>query len=92
MAALVALNHCGMRLSLGMRLYVACTLLAPLVSGHAILMDVEGASPRLGISGTRGTGAAITGSASKLRPFTDAAMYADETRCGGVGSNDDPDV
>ena len=92
MAALVALNHCGMRLSLGMRLYIACTLLAPLVSGHAILMDVGGASPRIGISGTQGTGAAITGSGTKLRPFTDAAIYADETKCGSVGSNDDPGV
>ena len=80
-----------------MRLALACTLLvAPLVSGHAILLDVTSgagvAYPRTGISGTQGTGAAITGSGTKLRPFTDAKMYADETKCGGAGSNNDPGV
>ena len=77
---------------------LACTLLAPLVSGHAILLDATSgadvAYPRTGISGTQGTGAGISGSGTKLRPFTDAKMYADETKCGGAGagSNNDPGV
>jgi len=72
---------------------LVCTLLlAPPVSGHAILMEISGAYPRIGISGTTGTGAGIGGSGTKLRPFTDAAMYADETKCGGAGANNDPGV
>ena len=79
-----------------MRLALACTLLAPLVSGHAILLDVTSggnvAYPRTGISGTQGTGAAITGSGTKLQPFAEAKIYADETKCGGATKNDDPGV
>ena len=79
-----------------MRLALACTLLAPLVSGHAILLDVTSggsvAYPRTGISGTQGTGAAITGSGTKLQPFAEAKIYADDTKCGGATKNDDPGV
>lgn len=79
-----------------MRLALACTLLAPLVSGHAILLDVSSggsvAYPRTGISGTQGTGAGISGSGTKLQPFADAKIYADETKCGGAVKNKDPGV
>ena len=79
-----------------MRLALACTLLAPLVSGHAILLDVTSggnvAYPRTGISGTQGTGAAISGSGTKLQPFAEAKIYADETKCGGATKNKDPGV
>lgn len=79
-----------------MRLALACTLLAPLVSGHAILLDVSSggsvAYPRTGISGTQGTGAGISGSGTKLQPFADAKIYAGETKCGGAVKNKDPGV
>ena len=57
---------------------------APLVTGHARMVDASGATPRTGISG------GPTSSGTKLTPFDEAATYA--LQCGGREDNNDPGV